>query len=373
MRILHLADFHLGKLMDGHNLLPYQQEVLLQGVADIVSKQSCDVLLICGDIFEDIYPDDVAMCVFNSFLTKVRPFVKDIIICAGNHDNSAIFEFLSSFLEGSHVHCFGQVRTQLSKVTLFDEQGPVNFYILPFLKAQFLTSFAHPLLVQGATAVFLSILNASHLNPEERNVLVAHQYFYSFEEARKKKIVTVKQPDMIDVTALEAFDFVFAGHVHEPTKVNDRVVYSGSPYPMHYTDRSEKCASVVELGAKGEVRREFVSIDHHALQIRVYKTTMRAKSRLPPNNNDFVYVLFDQDVVPKAVQEELASKYPKFCRTIGKTTELKNDLFSKTTKERNVENYDSSGIAGKIGEDLTDKDSLFLTTLFAKIKRHFKL
>lgn len=373
MRILHLADFHLGKILDGNPLLPYQQEVLLQGVSDVVRKQNCDVLVICGDIFEDVYPDDVAMGVFNDFLTRIHGFVKTIILCAGNHDNSAIFEFLSSFLTGSGVYCFGQAKTQLPKVTLFDDHGPVHFFILPFLKSQFLTSFSHPLLLQGATAIFLSMLKASQFDRRERNVLIAHQYFYSYEEALNRKKITVKQPDMIDVTAVQEFDYVLSGHVHEPMRVADNVVYSGSPYPMHYTDRSEKCASLLELGNKGEVKHRFLPIDHHQLQIKVYESAIETHSGLPPNDSDFVYVLFDRDVVPKVVVDDLSSKYPKFCRAIGRTAGLKSDLFSKNYKERNKENYDSSSIARKIGEELTDKDSIYMKTLFAKIKRHFKL
>lgn len=373
MRIIQMGDLHLGKILEGHSLLSAQRDVLLHGVLDAIKKKKADVLLLCGDVFEDIYPDDVAMSVFNQFLRQIRQHFQNVLIIAGNHDNSAIFDFMSSFLADSGIYVFGHPHNALSKVTLFDDNGPVNFYALPFLKMQYLTSFLHPLSSDGVSAVFLSMLSRTNFDVRERNVLIAHQYVYSFEEARNKCIITEKQPDMIDISCVNAFDYVALGHIHEPILLKKNILYSGSPYPMHYTDQDVKCLSYVDLGRKGEFQQEFIPIDHQELRIRIYETTSGTFTSLPKDEENYVYVLFDCDVVPEPIAREVEARYPKFCRILGKNTGLRNNLFSKSIQERNVENFDSSSVALKIGKGLVDKESLYIKTMITKIKSNFNI
>ena len=50
MRILHTADWHLGKNLEGHSRLDEQEE-FLEDIIKIVNDEKVDLVIIAGDIY----------------------------------------------------------------------------------------------------------------------------------------------------------------------------------------------------------------------------------------------------------------------------------------------------------------------------------
>lgn len=372
MKVAHLADFHLGRTLDSEELLPYQKDVLFEGVLPLLEKERPDVLLLAGDMFDSIFPDDISIEVYGSFLSSVKKIVPSIIAVAGNHDNSALFDYLSTILSGNGIFSFGKNRPALARISLRDQYGPVNFYILPFLSPRLFAGFAPSRFTTKADALFRGILEKTPIDWNERNILVGHQYFFSKERMKAKgSKEAVPLEDMIDVASVEKFDFVAVGHIHEPMFFSKNVVYAGAPYAMHFQDKNAKSLSMLELGKKGEIHHRFLPIDNHALQVDVLKTTLKDCMKLMPDSHKFVYVLFDTDYVPFEVVEAMEEKFPHFCRCLGKTTAETNHLYSKENEVKENESFDLMAFLDFAGLHLDGENTVFMQTLKKKMKGKF--
>ena len=70
MRLMHLADLHIGKRVNGFSMLEDQRYVLEQ-VLEVASEQSLDGVLLAGDIYDKSVPAGEAVQMLDWFLTKL--------------------------------------------------------------------------------------------------------------------------------------------------------------------------------------------------------------------------------------------------------------------------------------------------------------
>ncbi|MBZ4652223.1 MAG: repair exonuclease [Proteiniphilum sp.] len=87
MRILHTADWHLGKRLDDFSRLEEQREVL-EEICDLAEREAADVVLVAGDLFDTFNPPTEAVDLLYKTLKRLsadgrRP----VIAIAGNHDS----------------------------------------------------------------------------------------------------------------------------------------------------------------------------------------------------------------------------------------------------------------------------------------------
>lgn len=87
MRLIHTADWHLGKHIEGHSRLE-EQELFLEDFVNIVKERDADVVLIAGDIYDSSNPPAKAEQLFYDTLKKISDGGRRLtIVIAGNHDN----------------------------------------------------------------------------------------------------------------------------------------------------------------------------------------------------------------------------------------------------------------------------------------------
>ncbi len=87
MRILHTADWHLGKRLDRFSRLEEQREVL-EEICRIADEIRVDVVLIAGDLFDTFNPPTEAIELFYTILKKLsRNGSRAVVAIAGNHDS----------------------------------------------------------------------------------------------------------------------------------------------------------------------------------------------------------------------------------------------------------------------------------------------
>lgn len=92
MRFLHMADLHIGKSVNGMNLIEDQRYVLTQ-VLDLLKKEPVNGLLLAGDIYDRSIPPAEAVTLFDWFLTEVSELLVPVFVVAGNHDSGERLEF----------------------------------------------------------------------------------------------------------------------------------------------------------------------------------------------------------------------------------------------------------------------------------------
>ena len=103
---------------------------------------------------------------------------KDLIMPA------VCLEAAASILRGKRLR---RKRT-LKKVVLKDEYGPVNFYLLPFLKPGYVRLLCENETPGSYTEAVDAVLRREDIDFSERNVLVSHQFYTGNGETPERVI-----------------------------------------------------------------------------------------------------------------------------------------------------------------------------------------
>ena len=135
MKLFHLSDLHIGKMLNGYSLRESQKNAFLQ-ILKYAEEEKPDAILICGDIYDKSVPAGEAYTLFDWFLTELsgRCPGTEILIIAGNHDSPERLAYGASFLARHRIHIAALPpadRTEyLKQVTLTDEWGPVSVRVM---------------------------------------------------------------------------------------------------------------------------------------------------------------------------------------------------------------------------------------------------
>jgi exonuclease SbcD len=256
MKLLHIADLHIGKNVNGFNMLEEQKYVLEQ-ILRIAGEEEPAGVLIAGDIYDKSQPAAEAVELLDDFLTKLTALDRLVFMISGTHDSPERLSFGSRIMRQSGLHIAGVFNGTLQKVTLEDEHGAVNIYLLPFIKpAMVKPFFEQPL--GSYDDVLRAIIAAAAINTQERNILLAHQFVVSGAqqpERSESESLSVGGLDNVDAAAFDPFDYVALGHLHRPQSIGRSTVrYAGSPLKYSFSEAlHHKSATLIELGAKGEI------------------------------------------------------------------------------------------------------------------------
>ncbi|WP_378956281.1 exonuclease SbcCD subunit D [Pelosinus sp. sgz500959] len=87
MRILHTADWHLGKTLEGRDRLPEQVQ-FIEEICEICKQEKVDLVLIAGDVFQSSNPSAAAEELFYDAIDRLSNHgTRGVVVIAGNHDN----------------------------------------------------------------------------------------------------------------------------------------------------------------------------------------------------------------------------------------------------------------------------------------------
>ena len=254
MKVLHVSDLHIGKRVDGISMLDDQRYILRQ-ILDIAEKRQVSVLLIAGDVYDKASPSAEAVTVFDAFLTDAVAAGLRVLAIPGNHDSAERIAYAQGLLEKQGV-CLPPVYAgEVERVELEDEHGPVEFWLLPFLKpGDVRRFFPDEEIGDDYSAALRAVLGACAIDQGKRNIVLSHQLVTAYGTApdRADDEIKLGGMDNVDVSVYDAFDYVALGHVHRPQRVGrDTVRYSGSPLKYSFSEaRYGKSVALIELGEK---------------------------------------------------------------------------------------------------------------------------
>lgn len=133
MKILHTADWHIGKWVNGYSMLE-DQRIILQQMLKQIERERPDVILIAGDLYDRSIPPLGAVELLNETLsTIVSDFQIPVIAIAGNHDSNTRLQFGSRLLKASGLHLIGVNQIPFEKIKLQDSFGDVIFYPIAYM------------------------------------------------------------------------------------------------------------------------------------------------------------------------------------------------------------------------------------------------
>lgn len=325
MRFFHLSDLHLGIKLYEHDLLKDQKAILDEIVA-LTRQYQPDAVVFAGDIYDRSVPPVEAVALFDDFMTQLRAALPngEIMLISGNHDSAQRLDVFRSELSDRGIHMIGNPPMQkgetIERVTLTDDFGAVNFYLLPFVRPGMVRNvvdtkengdnLSYP-------EAFSRLLALSPLNPDERNVLVSHQFFLpdggdaANIERAENEVKQVGNLDAIPASLIADFDYAALGHIHKPMKVGSETLrYCGTPMPYSLSEENQqKGILMVEMGAKGDVQTTVLPL-HPVHQVRKLRATR--ETLLSGASEDFVSicVIGAEAAEMVGLRELLRERYP---------------------------------------------------------------
>lgn len=256
MRILHTADWHLGKVLKGRERTPEIRQAL-QALLELVRSERIDLVLVAGDLFDRSVVSTEAEAAAFEFFVGLRERGVPALVIAGNHDSRERLEALSPLLSLTGATVFGNLR-------LVEQGGVVEALgakvaLLPFLSERRLVKAGD--LLQGDSAEWkktygatmgLVLKNLAQGFGPDLNLLMAHLTVeggqlgggeFTFHTTNSYAIQSTDFPQTLSYVAL--------GHLHRQQPVSEAPIawYAGSLIQLDFGEGedSPRGALIVEV------------------------------------------------------------------------------------------------------------------------------
>ena len=276
-------------------------------------------MVIAGDVYDKPIPPAEAVELFDHFLVRLSALGIRVLVISGNHDSSERLAFGGRLMTQSGVYFAPVYDGSPLPVTLQDEYGPVDFWLLPFLKPAHVRRFFPEAEIESYTDALATAIEAMGLDAGRRNVLVTHQFVTGASRCDSEEL-SVGGSDNVDAAVLEGFDYVALGHIHGPQQVGKETVrYCGTPLKYSFSEAGhKKSVTVVELGPKGEVILGTLPLvplhDMKELRGSYEELTLKSFYSGQPWQQDYLrIILTDEEDIPEAIGR-LRVIYPNIMR-----------------------------------------------------------
>ncbi len=317
MRFLHLSDLHLGKRVCEFSMLEDQQFILEQILA-LLDSHPVDAVLLAGDLYDKPVPPAEAVRLLDWFLTELSRRGLPVFAVSGNHDSADRVAFGSALLAESRVYVSPVFSGIPAPVTLTDAYGPVDLYLLPFLKPAAVHHVFPDEPIESYNDALTCVLDRMQPDPGRRSVLVAHQFVAGAASCESEE-PSVGGIDWVDASLFDRFDYVALGHLHSPQKVGRETLrYCGTPLKYSFSEANQKkSAAFVELGPKGTVTvtTESLTPRHDLRELKgSYMELTDRRSYEGTATDDYLHItLTDEQDIPEALAR-LRVVYPNLMR-----------------------------------------------------------
>ena len=318
MKILHIADLHLGKKVGGYSLLE-DQRYFLNDTIRFMNEKGIKNIIIAGDIYDISSPSGETISEFSNFLNNLRENKINAFIISGNHDSKDRVGYGSKLIKPNGIYINSNIKDAINPITVDD----VNFYLIPYASAADINSAFDQNFKQYGEA-FAYFMGQINIDKNKINIAVSHQLVLmgdknpSFGGSEEPIIGTLQG---IPSKVFEDFTYTALGHIHKPQNISDNIRYSGSPLAYHINEcEYEKTYTIIDIdnGKLSISTEEIVPLR----KVTVLKDTLDSIVNNYPNNvNDYIYAIITSDEVPN-VMAILKNRYPY---TIGMRYEEKSN------------------------------------------------
>lgn len=289
MRLLHTADWHLGKTLKGQNLIE-DQKFIINEIFKVIDKQKPDAILICGDIYDRSVPPVDAVDLFNETLNRFAEKNLPTLIIAGNHDSAARLNFGSKIFERQNIIIAAKITYEPKNIILQDDFGEIYFSMIPFVDSEKI-----PSIISSARA---------KIPKNKRSVALAHVFLTGGieSESERKLVGTLTN---VDANIFSDYNYVALGHLHNPQKF-----YSGSPLKYSFNEANhKKSVIIVDIDGAGNVETKKIDLNPLHDVIVVEGTFNELINR--KTCNDYAQIILTDDVYIYET-ELLRNSFPNF-------------------------------------------------------------
>ncbi|PWJ60122.1 exonuclease SbcD [Dyadobacter jejuensis] len=285
MKILHTADWHIGKKLDTYSRLT-EQRLVLNEICEIAEKQSVDAVVVAGDLFDNFAPSSEATELLYTTLHRLADNGRRAVIAiAGNHDSPERIEVPDALARVCGIIFIGfpnatvtPFRTQAGIAITKSEPGfielslprcdiPLRVIHTPYANEQRLKVFLGTEQQETALRDHLQqhwqALALEHLDDRGFNLLVTH--LYVMKEGGEEPEEPDDERPILHIGGAQAIythnfptglQYVALGHLHRYQVVDTHpapIVYASSPLAYSFSEADQQKYVVLLHAAAGQL------------------------------------------------------------------------------------------------------------------------
>ena len=252
-RVLHTADWHLGKTLNDQ-LRDEEHKQFLSWLLKIIDEHAVDVLVIAGDVFDSANPPQLAQSRYYNFVSQLHKNTKSsLIITAGNHDSPLQLEAPRQVLQALGAHVVGSLPEDPAS-RLFVLPSPENprlvIAAIPFLRDRDLRrGYAgqkekdiQQALTTGITQRYAETAEAAAKWAKKGVPILAtgHLTVMGTSKSDSEREIHIGGLGAVSTDVFpDIFSYVALGHLHRPQASDNRVCYSGSPIALSFSEAND--------------------------------------------------------------------------------------------------------------------------------------
>ncbi len=276
MRLLHTADWHVGRTIRGRSRVA-EFEAVLAEVVDVARRERVEALLVCGDIWDHHAPNaESDRLVFEALRECIGHGIQ-VVLLAGNHDNPRKLRALGLLTELLGVQTQSDVlRPNAGGVlTIEGREHIARIATVPFitegryvdaagvmgLQEQWFGAYADG--VAGVLRAMCEGFDADTVNLLATHVFIDHARIASVDGSERR--LQIGQTYAVAAASLPtAPQYIALGHVHEPQEILGAPVptaYSGSLLQLDFGERGQqKVVRLIDAVPGRPVQHEIVEL-----------------------------------------------------------------------------------------------------------------
>lgn len=325
MRIIHTSDWHLGKSLEGHSRLEEQQNFIEEFI-DIVNKKDADMIIIAGDIYDNVNPPAKAEKLFYSAVKRISDNGKRLVlVIAGNHDNPERLCAANPLAHEQGIIIIGKPKTvveagEYGNCTVVDSGEGYLEIELNGEKAVII-ALAYPS-EKRLNEIFIKdeedkenvktysekigeiFYNRSQKYREDTiNLAVSHLFTLGGESTDSERSIELGGSLALDSRYLpKKAQYIALGHLHKPQKVKGTEIsayYSGSPLPYSKSEVGySKSCKLIDVEANKKCNIDNIYFNNYK-PIEIWKCSdiesAIEKCRENSNRESWVYLEIETD------------------------------------------------------------------------------
>ena len=238
VKFLHTADWHIGRKLQGLDLL-VDQEFVFENLITEIKNINPDFLIIAGDLYDRSVPSKEATRLLQELLVKINIECNTpIFAISGNHDSRERLAIGEAWFSKHKFYLHTRLEQAFDKLSYED----ADIYLLPYFEPfEAREYFEDPTLTTHNAATKRVIDEIyKNLDTNKTNILVAHTFVSGGLEIDSEREISVGTVENVAVEVFDKFDYVALGHLHNPNAIKEtRLKYSGSPMVYSFSEASQ--------------------------------------------------------------------------------------------------------------------------------------
>ncbi len=410
MRILHTADWHLGRLFYNEHLTRDQAHVLDHQFFPLLKEEQIDLVVLSGDVFDRSVPPIEAIELWDSVLHRLA-FTENIpmVAISGNHDSGPRLAMGHSAWETHGIHLLGHAHQGINPISFQDAYGQLDVWALPYGEVRDMQSALNrqgvvnsdnssykgndEISVVGTAECALGVdtntynwtiadayehwsYYAKRCSKGHRSLCMAHAFVAGGAESESERPLLVGGSGQVPTTVFKDFTYTALGHLHRPQRIGvDHIRYSGSLLTYSFDEVGySKSFTIVDIDSKGATtiseipivgRRQFVRLTGY------FDDLLADESLHTRHHNDYVEVrLLDTAPVVDGMRR-LRKVFPYCMRLelVGRMEVVRDTTGAKRFKELNEKDLFAQFAKEARNEELSQKELEYMEGLWHRVLR----